>query len=114
MSIERKRHTEMDGDKFIYVIEMPNRCDQHAHPELDREMFKVKFWNGVGKTTIRSKAIRFDEWYGYKVYIHKDDEPWELAQNRSAVTDFIEDETHIDIDTEELEEDEKPSPKRKK
>lgn len=110
MSIEKQRHTETASDgKHIYVIEMPNRCndEKHDHPNynLDREMFLVKFRNGIGRTVSRIKAQRFDEWYGYKIYLHKEAKPWTNATNRGAVNDYIEDEPDVDLDTEELEDD---------
>ena len=68
--ISDKRHNEMLDGNFVYIIEMPEagKCHDHSHRELDREMFNVKFWNGIGRTTSRRKAQRFDDIYEITIY----------------------------------------------
>ena len=104
--ISKERHNETTRDgRYIYVIEMPARCTEHSHPELNRKMYKVKFWEGVGKTVHRDKARYFDEQLGYTVYLHKKDLPWENASLMEVPTLQIGDEELVDVDGEFEEED---------
>lgn len=97
--IAKERHNETTPDgRFIYVIEMPERCTSHPHPELEKRMFKVKFWNGIGKTVHREKAQIFDEQYNYIVHLHKKDKPWLNASIDKANTMVVLEEDHFEID----------------
>lgn len=105
--ISKTRHTEVTPDgKKIYIVEA-HPIDIFTHkpsPEVNREFqgerMKVRFYAGIGRTTVREKAKAFSEQFGYVVKIHKDDEPWVEAKTgiQSEVFEIVDEESSYTID----------------
>lgn len=107
--ISHKTHTEVSSTgKPVYIVETYLRNPETGeitdvlNRDYTRELFKVKFYRGVGKTTSRAKAQLFSEQHQYVVKLHKDVEPWpEVESGQRAETLQVEDEEDaMEIDDE--------------
>ena len=96
MPIARRRHTERTPEgEPLYIVET-------LVEDYEGRRASVRFFNGVGKTKYRDKAILFSDSLGYTVRIHEEVEPWVEVKEavHSDLPDLIEDSTY-DFDGDE-------------
>ena len=107
--ISNKTHTEVSTTgKPVYILETYLKDPETGaltdvlNKDYSREIAKIPFHRGIGKTTSRAKAQLLSEQHQYVVKLHKDVEPWpEAGENQRAETMKIDEETDsLDIDDE--------------
>lgn len=108
------RHTEVTASgKFIYVIKPYYRDERTRQITNEQNIgfsgvrLEVPFYGGVGRTTSRRKAQRFSEEFEYKVYLHKDDNPWPEAKvgPREDIEEYATEESTYSVDETDDEDD---------
>jgi len=98
--ISNKTHTEVSSTgKPVYIVETYLKdpgtgiVTDVLNIGYTKELFNVKFYRGVGKTTSRAKAQLFSEQHQFVIKLHKETKPWpEAGENQMANTLEIDDE----------------------
>lgn len=101
--ISNKTHTEVSpSGKPVYIIETylkdpdTGEITDVLNKEYNREIFKILFYRGVGKTTSRAKAQILSEQHQYVVRLHKNVKPWvEAGEPERPETMEIDDEEDV-------------------
>ena len=101
--ISNKTHTEVSpSGKPVYIIEtylkdpLTGEITDVLNKDYNREIFKIMFYRGVGKTTSRAKAQLLSEQHQYVVRLHKNVKPWiEAEETAKSETMEIDDEEDV-------------------
>jgi len=93
--IAAHRHTEVrEGQPPHFIVKMPNE-------HFEGERMGVRFRHGQARTGNPEKAKRFDEEFGYKVWLPEGYEGWSLGTSPSLIhPDYSEPETIVLDDVE--------------